>query len=119
MTAIVDKVKLSIYRYATYEHVFNVWADEAKTIAASIAGYTAKLEFRDKVDGAVLFTATNGNGLLTVSNNGVALKIPYATVGAWSFTAAQYDLFVISPTNEATAIAKGTAIVTNSITHLP
>lgn len=119
MSAKVDKVNLGIYKYQTYTHNFRVWADDDKTSSASVSGSTAKLEFRDEVDGTVLFTATTSNGYLSVGVYIVTLKIPSDVVKAWTFISALYDLFVISSEGDATPIARGTVTITPSITHLP
>jgi hypothetical protein len=118
MTTKVDKVNLKIYEHENYVHEFQVYADEEKTIAGSIAGFTAKLEFRASPSSTdVLFTATTANGYLTVGASSVTLDIPGDVVGDWTFRNALYDLFVISPSGRPTPIVKGGVSIVEAITQ--
>lgn len=110
----VDNVPLSIYRYSRYTHRFTVVdADEAEV---DVTGYTARLEIRASPGSAILYTATTDDDLMTGADGVVDLAIPGETIGDWAFSTAQYDLFVISPSGNPYAVARGRVRVYPAIT---
>jgi hypothetical protein len=115
----VDKVNLNMRQSETYAHQFNVFTDDAKTIAANVLGYTATLQMRSGSGRALLHSATTVNGQLSINDTSVMLEIPYSVINAWTFKAAQYDLYINSPTNKPIAIARGSVVVHQSITAIP
>lgn len=112
----VDNVPLSIYRYSRYTHRFTVV--DADELAVDVMGYTALLEIRASPDSAVLHTASTANNqLMTGADGTVDLAIPGEEVGDWDFSTAQYDLFVISPSGNPYAVARGRVRVYPAITQ--
>jgi len=125
----VDIVELYIYQESTYTHRIKITNEDGTAI--NLIGYTAMLEMRADTDSAtVLHQSTTGNGELSVVDSGdvdvnsdpiyaVDIKIPGAVTGDWSFDSSEYDLFIISPTSEPTAVARGPVTVYPSITINP
>lgn len=118
MARTVDTINLSIERYENYKHELALYSDTEYSVPANTTNYTAEMEFRDKPGGTLLFLATTGNGYLSVGQSSVTIEIPSAIIGAWTFTAAQYDLFVISPVGKPKKVAKGSVVIYPSVTQL-
>lgn len=113
----VDRIVLKIQDRSHYEATFNVWSDSDKSIPAYIRDYTALMEFRDKPEGTLLFSASTDN-YMTVNQSSITISIPSAVVTAWDFKSAQFDIFVISPTSKPSKVVRGTVIILPSITEV-
>lgn len=100
MTALTDRqivtarrLDLYIHQGATYNHTW-VYLDEAGA-PINITGYTARLQIRaTQAATTFLYEATTANGAITISGalGEVRLKIPAATLSAWTWTTGVYDL---------------------------
>ncbi len=113
--AVVDTVNLALYRWSTFRQRLNV-LDENK-LPVNLIGYGAKLQVRaDHTDLTALFTALHTDHL-TPGNGYLDIEIPGSLIGAWTFSAGVYDLFVTEPiTLYPIAIAKGILMVGPSVT---
>jgi hypothetical protein len=114
----VDTVNLALYRWSTFRQRLNVIDENA--LQVNLTGYGAKLQIRASYgDASALFTALETD-YLTPGNGYVDIEFPGDVIGPWAFSAGVYDLFVTEPvTALPIAIAKGTVMVTPSVTIFP
>lgn len=113
-----DKVALTIPQGSTYRHTF--YYRDAAGAVVSLAGYTARLQFRESIDAAaILYEATTANGFITINGaaGDVTLEIAAATTAAWTFRAAVYDLEIISSDGKVTRLVKGRVKVDPEVTR--
>lgn len=116
----IDKVRLDIYKGSRYTRDFPVVDCDGN--AEDLSGYTAKAQLLDP-DGAVVYTATTAAGSLEIDGPAgvVSMDFPGADSRAWDEDqlGGEYDLFVIDPLGEPTAIARGPWYLWPSKTQIP
>jgi len=111
----VELVNFDVYQFSTYRHQFNV-VDSAGA-GYSLSGYTARLQIRDPVSDALLHESTSADGI-TMGATNLTVEIPGSAIGAWTFSSAVYDLFIVDPLSAARAIARGSVKVFPSVTQI-
>lgn len=95
--------------------IVQVWADDAHTAAQNITNWTAKMQISDHA-GTALYDATSN---LTINGPAgqIALHIPGATTGAWTWRVGEYDLFAYGPSSIPTkCIIEGDVTVRAKVT---
>ena len=88
----------------------------------SLAGYLARMQIRDRPGGAVLHTLTSalGGGItLDDVEKVIELAIDATTTAGFSWSAAQYDLELVSPGGHVTALLEGAISMQSEITTNP
>lgn len=114
--ALPDQRNLNIYEGSTFRKRYDVVDDDDQPVL--LANFTAKLQIREEPGAAVLHESSTENGELVVNGaeGTVLLDISGVTIDTWSFESGMYDLFVISSSGRAYAIARGTVQVHPAIT---
>lgn len=109
------RLVLKMRRGDTYRRTFKC---ETGGAAVNLTGYTSRLQIRDAVDGAVLYTGSTTNGHLTVTGSAgtIDVSVPAASTAAWTFTTGVYDLEITSASGVVTTLAEGTVTVTKDVT---
>lgn len=113
------KQKLTIYKGSRYEHTVEV-LDTDNVTPVPLTGFTARMQFRNKVtDTTVLFEATTENALLVVNGaeGTVTVIIPGDTSSAWDFKKGVYDLEIESPSGYSYRIMEGGVAVRPEVTR--
>jgi hypothetical protein len=87
----------------------------------SLAGYSARMNFKDRVGGTILDTidSTSGEIVIDTANFTVTFVIPASLSAAYTWTRGVYDLEMYSgvvPNEEVTAILTGAVTVTKEVT---
>lgn len=87
---------------------------------ASLAGYSARMTIKDRIDGATLATLTSGapdNRIaLDDANHTITLTISAADTAAFTFTKGVYDLELVSGAGVVTRLYSGIIKVTREVT---
>jgi hypothetical protein len=83
-----------------------------------MSGYTARMQIRTRVRGAVLIELTTENGGILIDNVGktIDLVIEDEELEALDSQSGVYDLEMISATGEVTALAQGTVSISAEVT---
>ena len=83
-----------------------------------LAGYTARMTIKDRVGGTALLTLTSANGGITVDDAEklIELFLDDVSTAAITWTSAVYDLEMVSPSGDVTAILTGAVSVEQEIT---
>jgi len=78
-----------------------------------MAGYTAKMELRDKADGVIYYTLTTENGGITLDNTTkfITLLIPRAETAEFTFKTFVTDIAMITANTERTLEVGSTGVV--------
>jgi hypothetical protein len=84
----------------------------------TLTGFTARMDFKDRIGGTVLDTLTDANGkiLLDNTNHTITLLIDAVSTAAYTWKTAVYDLELVSPTGEVTTLLAGAATLINEVT---
>ena len=85
----------------------------------SLAGYTARMQIKDRVGGAVLLSLTTENGGGIALDDGtkvIEISITAAQTEALTKSAGVYDLELVSPGGVVTALLEGAVSVASEVT---
>lgn len=85
-----------------------------------LAGYTARMQLRLKIDDAtVIQELTTENGLIVLDNikKTITLNIPAATTAAYTFSSVVYSLELASSGGQVTPFCNGTIILVKEVTR--
>lgn len=116
----------SIVQHPVYDIEILKGADESfsfqytgdNDVAIPLTNYTAKMEVRDKPGSDLYLSLTSSAGItITAATGTVAVNFTHAQTLAFEFENAEYDLFIISPANVYTCIARGKFTVIENVTE--
>ena len=85
----------------------------------SLAGYTARMQIKDRIGGAVLASLTSSPGGGIVLNDAgkvIEITITAEQSEAFAWTSAVYDLELVSAAGKVTALLEGAASVSGEVT---
>jgi hypothetical protein len=87
-------------------------------IVRDLTGYEAHMQLREKVGSPVIVDLNTSNGLIAINttNNTISINIPAASTKTFTFTKAEFDLFIVPPASDPEKILEGTASLIKSIT---
>lgn len=85
---------------------------------ADLTGFTARMSVRDRVGGTLLTSLTTENGRIVLDNTAktITLLVSAEDTEDFTFTRGAYDLELVSPLGEVTALAEGSIRVSREIT---
>ena len=84
----------------------------------TLTGYTARMQIKDRVGGAVLLSLTTENGGITLNDAGKVIEITITAEQseAFAWTSAVYDLELVSAAGKVTPLLEGAASVSGEVT---
>ena len=84
----------------------------------TLTGYTARMQIKDRVGGAVLLSLTTENGGITLDDAGKVIEITITAEQseAFAWTSAVYDLELVSAAGKVTPLLEGAASVSGEVT---
>jgi len=110
-------INFKLAQGATWQNDFK-WIDKTNNTPINLAGYTAKLEIRNKPGGNVLYhTSSTANGEITLDEqNGIfKIEIPAVATEAFNFKVAHYDFEAYSG-SRVYRIAQGSVELNKEVT---
>ena len=122
---------LLINQYATYQVTFTWQTGSSCSCNSScncppvnatpvdLTGYTADMEIRQTINSStVLYQATTSNGAIVLGGTAgtIALTIPAATTGGFTFLRGVYDMNLTSSQGIVTRLVQGNVIVSPAVT---
>jgi hypothetical protein len=109
-----------VYRFtidqgATWRRVLK-WLKEGNPV--DLTGFTARMEIRDKVGGALLHRLDTENGGLSLGGDegSIVLHVPADVSSAWSWRTGAYDLELIAENGDVTRLIQGGVQINPEVT---
>jgi len=113
-----------VNRYDLHIHQGETWSvtltvKDSNNVAKDLTGYTAKMQFRNKANGAVYDTLeTGGSGITITALSGlIEIAMTAAETAALTFTRGVYDIYIKSSGGTYTYLLKGDVYIEPRVTR--
>jgi hypothetical protein len=108
------KLDLIVEQWATLELPIT-WLDQNRA-PINLLGWSARLQIRAKVGGAVLVTLVSPTNITLGTDGTISVEIPSGTTGTLNFTNGVYDLLLTAPSGKKKRLIEGKITFSPAVT---